>query len=203
MKINELIKDVHENAVAHGWWEEERPIEEIFALIHSELSEALEEARAGRPNVWYECEYGTNTSCCSNLHGICAYRDTASDVCRHRKEKPEGVCVELIDAAIRMMDFLGKLGYTVDEVIFEGELNYLKGSRNMKSVASEICGLHVGLSYALLNFKNNKDSFKRPVAEFFSLLFFVIISLGEDPETILIEKHEYNKTRPYKHGKLF
>lgn len=49
--IRELKKEIHENAVAHGWWEEDRTISEICALIHSELSEALEEARAAAGSV--------------------------------------------------------------------------------------------------------------------------------------------------------
>ena len=41
MKINELTKEVHDNAVNHGWWEEERSFGDLIALCHSELSEAL------------------------------------------------------------------------------------------------------------------------------------------------------------------
>jgi len=47
MDFKKLQEDIHDNAVKHGWWEDKRPIMEIFALIHSELSEALEAYRDG------------------------------------------------------------------------------------------------------------------------------------------------------------
>ena len=45
--FNELEKEIHQNAVEHGWWDEPRTFGEIVALCHSELSEALEELRVG------------------------------------------------------------------------------------------------------------------------------------------------------------
>ena len=47
---NNVAQDVHENAVNKGFWPEEgRNDGEMMALIHSEISEALEAIRAGNP----------------------------------------------------------------------------------------------------------------------------------------------------------
>ena len=43
--MEELQREIHRNAVAHGWWDEQRNPAELIALIHSELSEGLEALR--------------------------------------------------------------------------------------------------------------------------------------------------------------
>jgi NTP pyrophosphatase (non-canonical NTP hydrolase) len=40
---------VHNNAISKGWWEDDRNDGELIALMHSELSEALESLRKGNP----------------------------------------------------------------------------------------------------------------------------------------------------------
>jgi NTP pyrophosphatase (non-canonical NTP hydrolase) len=40
--INKLRDDCHETACEKGWWDESRNKGELIALMHSELSEALE-----------------------------------------------------------------------------------------------------------------------------------------------------------------
>lgn len=42
--------DVHLTALQKGWWDSERNNGELLALIHSEVSEALEALRQGNPN---------------------------------------------------------------------------------------------------------------------------------------------------------
>ena len=111
MNWTKLSERVHDNAVTHGWWEEEHSLDEICALIHTELSEALEEYRAGRPNVWYACDisdahcepkhYHYTVHCCAGRDTVWYARDSA---------KPEGIAVELADAVIRILDLFGKSG---------------------------------------------------------------------------------------------
>lgn len=47
--FTEMQAEVHHIACQHGWWEAERNPGETIALMHSELSEALEGLRAGNP----------------------------------------------------------------------------------------------------------------------------------------------------------
>lgn len=48
-EFNELAQITNSIAVDHGWWEGERNMGELIALMHSELSEALEGIRHGNP----------------------------------------------------------------------------------------------------------------------------------------------------------
>lgn len=47
--FNALANEVHSTAIDKGWWNEPRNDGEIIALMHSELSEALEALRHGNP----------------------------------------------------------------------------------------------------------------------------------------------------------
>ena len=111
MEINEMVKKAHENAVNHGFWNPPLDFGTAIALIHSELSEALEEEREGRPLVWYKCNEAEGVS-------TCAPQDE-TDCCKYRSRKPEGVAVELADAVIRIADLCGHLGIDLDAVIRE------------------------------------------------------------------------------------
>ena len=97
----DLISEAHQTAVLKGWWGdaaadalaagnpvdayEDRNLYEQVALMHSELSEAVEELRNGRgvTEVYYN---------------------------EGKPGKPEGFPVELADVLIRIFDAAGRYG---------------------------------------------------------------------------------------------
>lgn len=89
MTLNELVKEAHSTASRKGWWDLEPNIPEKLALIHSEISEALEEFRGGSMTPY---RVGT---------------------------KPEGFPVELADAIIRIADLCGYLQIDLEAVLTE------------------------------------------------------------------------------------
>ena len=95
--VGSWIEAAHALSVEKGWWSDPKtgePVEakaripEAIALIHSELSEALEEYRYDRLDVFV----------------------TAVG-------KPEGLPVELADTVIRIFDLCGALGIDLEEAM--------------------------------------------------------------------------------------
>lgn len=54
MTIDELVREAHGTAIDKGWWIYPRTALEIHALIHSEVAEATEAARAGKVDLQLE-----------------------------------------------------------------------------------------------------------------------------------------------------
>ena len=54
---NKIAKEVYKNAVNHGFWKDEVNDGERMALIHAEVSEALEALRQGNPSSNKIIEY--------------------------------------------------------------------------------------------------------------------------------------------------
>tara|TARA_R110000803_G_scaffold86474_1_gene152844 strand:- start:19940 stop:20266 length:327 start_codon:yes stop_codon:yes gene_type:complete len=56
---NRISKKVYKNAVNHGFWQEDPNDGERMALIHAEISEALEALRNGNPSSNKIMEYSS------------------------------------------------------------------------------------------------------------------------------------------------
>jgi len=146
-ELNKLVAEIHETAKSKGWWSykeeqantartvlkeflsteldekigpdiihelmkkniiQERSSLDIYALIVSEISEAVEEARKGNPPIYA-------------LDGQTVVTDL--DKIKKLNLKPEGECIELIDAFIRIADFFGKQDWDF-ETALELKMNY-------------------------------------------------------------------------------
>lgn len=125
MTLNALSKEIFEANAAKGFWDRERPLTETTMLIITELAEAIEEERAGRPAVWYrDCLTGEDPVDAEFIAfaegGLAHHVDDVTDTLEGAEVgalKPEGVDVELIDALIRLLDLLGSREVDVEELL--------------------------------------------------------------------------------------
>lgn len=204
--INEWITEIHRNAVEHGWWDEERTIGEVCALISSEWSEALEEYRNGNPAHYYD----KKPSC-----DECIFDGEDVPKCEMDKcpwnFKPEGTAVELADGIIRILDFFGQQGWEVPDMTLVQMMNETEDEID---VSGETFGdIVANLSYAAMNACRRYDKNTGEVAERDDgnkimmwllgaavMAYAYIEQMGLDPEQVIEEKHRYNITRQYRHG---
>lgn len=209
MKMNKFAAEVHQNAVEHGWWDEERSFGEIIALCHSELSEALEEYRAKRPMLYFPCNSGglcvddrplENMTCGSRVR-------KASDpetFCSARSNKPEGIAVELADCIIRILDWYGKEGLDTDALLLEAGIITVCDLPTpvYGSFGDFIALLHnlLSMAYACWCNASGISASALRLAKCIREIMAWAKENGVDMEHILDMKHEYNKGRPYRHG---
>jgi hypothetical protein len=90
MTLYQLGKLAHDNAVAHGFYQAPPSIPERIALMHSELSEALEDFRDGNMQLTFDVSHDN---------------------------KPIGFPTELADTIIRIVDLACYLEINLDEAV--------------------------------------------------------------------------------------
>lgn len=186
--INELVKAAHGNAVDKGWWQEERSLGELVALIHSEASEALEDFRNGHEptDVWYE-KKDASTGQVKTL-ALQPFDDW----------KPCGIPSELADIVIRVYDLVGKHGNV--DAFASNVRTFFKSNDAHSVVEDESFGENMGWIHVLISnlliFRGTAFNLAEAVYNTYKLAEFS----GIDLDAAIAEKMAFNATRPIRHG---
>lgn len=154
MNLNELSKQVH--AANIKWWQDietGEPIKrnkgELLALIHSEISEALEGERKSKDESCPHCRFQATSYRGLNLEdgpiwvcGSCGKEHVGKrpkwlmdNKLPHRKIAE----VELVDAIIRILDYAGAFGYDLQGA-FEEKMAFNASREDHKHEARRIAG---------------------------------------------------------------
>ena len=194
MDLKALQKEAHAIAKGHGWWDEERTFGDLIALVHSELSEALEAYR----------EHGLEP------FGLYPYIDTPYD---EPPPKPEGVPFELADVVIRVADMAERYGMDLTAAVHEAEERYDFDSSFPAhfGFGSWISMVHMHLSRAFEVYANgdyidwpsstSKDGEQRlQIGAAVRWVQAMAAHYGIDLDAAIEAKMEYNRSRSYRHG---
>ena len=188
MNLRDLQREAHAIAKDHGWWYTERTFGDCIALVHSELSEALEAYR----------EYGLKDW---RSH---TYDDGFVDEHPHG-EKPEGVASELADVVIRVADMAEHYG--VDLAARIASLSLLsRPGEGLDTFGDWITACHAWLSDTFRSYGNETRGIDLPgtwligMGMLIKCIQAMAAHYGIDLDAAIAAKMEYNRTRSYRHG---
>jgi NTP pyrophosphatase (non-canonical NTP hydrolase) len=179
-----MTAEIREVNVAHGW----RPADggpgantfgDYLALLHSELSEALEAYRDHRLA-------DATAKACPTVGGECFVHGRSRAECG--LPKPEGVGSEFADVLIRLLDMCDVFGlkpFYMDREPTDVDRIYL-------------AGYSFGDHIALLHFQAATSG--RHLGGFLRALVTVAAHYRIDLTAEYERKIAYNRTRPYQHG---
>jgi hypothetical protein len=112
LDLKQLCTDSHRIAEEHGWLETERSFAACCDLIHSELSEALEDYRNNREvnQLFYELKLAAGGIAIIEHEHLVPEEDRV-------RLKPCGIPIELADAVIRIAQHCGSSGWDLADVV--------------------------------------------------------------------------------------
>ena len=200
MNLSELQREAHAIAKEHGWWDEPRSFGDLIALVHSELSEALEayrerELEAYTPPddvIGQPGKLGT-TRQPHPFPGVGGYVNVKVST------KPEGVAYELADVVIRVADMAEF--YRVRSP-WQSE-PYKPASHRDMSFGEWITTCHSALDTVWGDacvYDVPSRATDTSLWHFLNTVQAMAAHYGIDLDAAIEAKMEYNKSRPYRHG---
>ena len=182
MNLANLQREAHAIAKEHGWWDEERTFGDCIALVHSELSEALEAYR--EKHIWTD------------------WRQLQT----YPNGQPVGVGSELADVVIRVADMAEH-----DGVDLASEIETLRRENDERDMTGRTFGdwisdLHASLSFSYESREwdgyaaRGFPSWEELLADCVAGVQRMAAHYGIDLDAAIEAKMAYNRTRPYRHG---
>ena len=187
MILPELQREAHAIALSKGWWDEERTFGDLIALVHSELSEALEAYR----------EHGDVQPRLKRYNQIDGWSTVLAD---EHGGHPIGVPSELADVVIRVADMAEWYGCNLEaaETIDPSTESFYA---HLVSFGDWIEACGIWLSFAFLEKLLAPDFHPaRPLAQTLLWVQRMAAHYSIDLDAAIEAKMEYNRTREYRHG---
>ena len=204
INLSELQREAHAIAKDHGWWDEPRTFGDCIALVHSELSEALEayrerELEAYTPPddvIGQPGKLGT-TRQPHPFPGVGGYVNVKVST------KPEGVASELADVVIRVADMAEHYGVDLAGYRLTAGFSAWSGRESFGEWLGEA---HWMLSqafetfYADTKYNSGWRAVSQRLADIILWAERMAAHYGIDLDAAIEAKMEYNRTREYRHG---
>lgn len=207
MNLTELRDTSYEIAQSKGWHDpdfDRATFADRMALVISELAEALEEYRKGKPARNIEYVKDGVVTCTYAPTGATSLGDIRTGLSLAESGyKPEGIIIELADAAIRIGDAAGKHGLALSEAERPSRASELVSetlSHAQGSFGGWFCAVSHWLCQAAMDEEREREvHLWHALSNLGAMVAWLGIS-GVEFEHAIEIKHAYNRTRPHRHG---
>ena len=190
--LNRLRDEAYQNAVEHGWHDEDLSTEHFLCLIISELMEAVQAERKGkRSDAAKFNEWQGNNIPFSEETRVRRFQEDFEAYIKNSVED------ELSDVCIRIFDLAGLLGVSFLGVKFPLKIRDEIYKYKCQKTFTEWC-------YDLTRFIGNYNPWHITTLDFFVNILqevFIMSKIkGFDLLLHIEQKMKYNRTRPRMHG---
>lgn len=187
INLNKLRDEAYQNAVEHGWHDEDLSTEHFLCLVISELMEAVQAERKGKhadriqfENYMSLRERSDEEFKYAFAHGI---KDSVED--------------ELADVCIRIFDLAGLRGVDFSKVSLPYAINEKRIKELSKITFTKLC-------YDVIVLTGRYSSSNFPIgvllADILNDIYCISKIKGFDLLWHIEQKMKYNRTRPRMHG---